>query len=111
MNGPDTQRAAAEQRAHTLVETIREIGLAGSLRDIAAALNERDVPTYGGGRWHLTTVGRLLQRAKIKPGVDVLYGDCRDVLSTLAAGSIQTVVTSPPYWQARTFNHARQMGL
>jgi DNA modification methylase len=111
MNGPETQRAAAEQRAQTLVETIREVGVAGSLREIAAALNERGVPTYGGGRWHPTTVGRLLERAKIKPGIDVVLGDCRDVLSTIAAGSIQTVVTSPPYWQARTFGHKRQMGL
>lgn len=111
MNGPDTQRAAAEQRAQTLVETIREIGVAGSLRHIAAALNERGVPTPKGGRWHSTSVGRLLERAKIKPGVDVLHGDCRDVLPALPAGSVQTVVTSPPYWQARSYDHAQQIGL
>jgi hypothetical protein len=48
MNNADTQRAAAEQRAHSLVETIREIGVAGSLRHIAAALNELGVPTPKG---------------------------------------------------------------
>jgi hypothetical protein len=31
MNGPDTQRAAAEQRVQALVATILEIGVAGSL--------------------------------------------------------------------------------
>jgi hypothetical protein len=61
MNDPDTQRAAA-QRAQALVETIQEIGVAGSLRHIAAALSKRGVPTPKGGRWHSTSVGRLLDR-------------------------------------------------
>jgi hypothetical protein len=67
VNGPDAQRAAAEQRAKALGEMIREIGVAGSLRYIAAALTERSVPTPKGGRWHSTSVGRLLEHAKIKP--------------------------------------------
>lgn len=31
------------------------------------------------------------------------YGDCRAVLDTLDAGSVQTIVTSPPYWRLRRY--------
>ena len=30
--------------------------------------------------------------------IRLLSGDCRDVLATLPAGSVHTVVTSPPYY-------------
>jgi len=32
-----------------------------------------------------------------------IEGDCRDILPTLAAGSLHTVVTSPPYWAQRSY--------
>lgn len=43
--------------------------------------------------------------------VRVLTGDCRDVLPTLAAGSVHCVVTSPPYFNLRDYGHAGQIGL
>lgn len=43
--------------------------------------------------------------------VRVLTGDCRDVLPTLAAGSVHCVVTSPPYFGLRDYGHAGQIGL
>jgi len=30
--------------------------------------------------------------------VELLQGDCREVLAGMAAGSAHMVVTSPPYW-------------
>lgn len=41
----------------------------------------------------------------------VLVGDCREVLPTLAAGSVQCVVTSPPYYGLRDYQHPDQIGL
>jgi DNA modification methylase len=41
----------------------------------------------------------------------VLEGDCRAMLATLPAESVQTCVTSPPYWGLRDYGHAGQLGL
>ncbi len=35
--------------------------------------------------------------------VTLLTGDCREILPHLEAGSVQTVVTSPPYWGLRNY--------
>jgi DNA modification methylase len=44
-------------------------------------------------------------------GIRVLVGDCRDVLRTLDAESVQCVVTSPPYFGLRDYGIAGQIGL
>jgi DNA modification methylase len=41
----------------------------------------------------------------------ILEGDCRDVLATLDASSVQTCVTSPPYFGLRDYGHDGQIGL
>src|SRR3990167_4850903 len=41
----------------------------------------------------------------------IIIGDCRAVLPTLEAGSVQTCVTSPPYWGLRDYGHPGQLGL
>ena len=41
----------------------------------------------------------------------VLHGDCRELLATLDAGSVQTCVTSPPYFGLRDYGVAGQIGL
>jgi DNA modification methylase len=41
---------------------------------------------------------------------NILVGDCRQVLTTLADQSVQSVVTSPPYWGLRDYGHADQIG-
>lgn len=41
----------------------------------------------------------------------ILLGDCREQLRTLAAGSVQCCVTSPPYWGLRDYGVAGQLGL
>lgn len=40
-----------------------------------------------------------------------LFGDCRESLRTLEAGSVQTCVTSPPYWGLRDYGVDGQLGL
>jgi DNA modification methylase len=41
----------------------------------------------------------------------VLIGDCRERLAELEAGSVQTVVTSPPYFGLRDYGMENQIGL
>lgn len=40
-----------------------------------------------------------------------ITGDCLNVLPTLEAGSVQTCVTSPPYFGLRDYGNAAQIGL
>lgn len=39
------------------------------------------------------------------------HGDCREILRTLEAGSVQTCITSPPYFGLRDYGVAGQIGL
>lgn len=41
----------------------------------------------------------------------VFHGDARERLAELLAGSVQTCVTSPPYFGLRDYGHAGQIGL
>jgi len=41
----------------------------------------------------------------------VQCGDCREVMATFPADSIDLVVTSPPYWGLRDYGHKDQLGL
>ena len=43
--------------------------------------------------------------------IRILNGDCREKLPLLDAGSVQCVVTSPPYYGLRDYNVAGQIGL
>lgn len=43
--------------------------------------------------------------------VQILVGDCRARLAELQAGSVNTCVTSPPYFGLRDYGHAGQIGL
>ena len=43
-------------------------------------------------------------------GAQILVGDCRDILRTLPAGSVQCCVTSPPYWGLRDYGTATWEG-
>jgi DNA invertase Pin-like site-specific DNA recombinase len=58
-------RAAAVERALGLAETVKALQAEGKgVREIAAALNERGIPTPRGARWHPTSVQRLLHRLR-----------------------------------------------
>jgi DNA modification methylase len=41
----------------------------------------------------------------------ILVGDCRDSLRSIKAGSVQTCITSPPYFGLRDYGHDGQIGL
>lgn len=43
--------------------------------------------------------------------VQIITGDCREVLRTLADQSVHCAVTSPPYFGLRDYGHERQIGL
>ena len=42
--------------------------------------------------------------------VNILIGDCREVLRTLPSESVHCVVTSPPYWGLRDYGTAKWEG-
>ena len=58
-------QAQADNHAANVLPIIREAQKAGAttLREIAAALNARGVPTARGGQWHATSVKNMLERA------------------------------------------------
>jgi hypothetical protein len=62
--GAFASRRAADSRARTLASTLRELLAAGFVSQTALAkeLNRREVPTRLGGKWHRTTVARVLTR-------------------------------------------------
>jgi hypothetical protein len=62
-NGLATKRVA-DVRAKAFGPTIRKLRKAGfvSSRAIARELNERKIPTARGGKWHRSSVDRLLHR-------------------------------------------------
>ena len=43
--------------------------------------------------------------------IDLRQGDCLEILRTLPEASVQTCVTSPPYFGLRDYGHAGQIGL
>lgn len=43
-------------------------------------------------------------------GMQILIGDCRTILPSMSARSVQCCVTSPPYWGLRDYEHPDQIG-
>lgn len=43
--------------------------------------------------------------------IELLNGDCRNVLKTLPPESVHCCVTSPPYWGLRNYAHLDQIGM
>jgi hypothetical protein len=64
INNGLANKQAADVRAGALTPTIRDLRTAGfvSIKAIARGLNEREIPTPRGGKWHRTSVSRLLHR-------------------------------------------------
>ena len=46
-----------------------------------------------------------------RPRVEILTGDNRQVLPKFAGQSVQSCVTSPPYWGLRDYDHSSQIGI
>jgi Recombinase len=57
-------RAASDQRARNVRPVIDAIRAAGvvKVREVAAALNARGIPTPRGGQWHASSVQRIMAR-------------------------------------------------
>jgi len=64
INNGLASKQVADMRAEALAPTIRKLRRAGffSINAIARELNEREIPTSRGGKWHVTSVSRLLHR-------------------------------------------------
>jgi hypothetical protein len=64
IHGALANKRAADSRANALASTLRELRVAGfiSRRALANELNQRRIPTAQGGKWHYTTVVRMLKR-------------------------------------------------
>jgi hypothetical protein len=64
VQGALANKRAADSRARALASTLRELRAAGviSRRVLAEELNRRRIPTAQGGKWHYTTVVRMLKR-------------------------------------------------
>ena len=64
INNGQASKQAADARAKKLARTIRALQAKGhiSFSAIAHALNEREIPTALGGRWHSASARRLLER-------------------------------------------------
>ena len=60
------KRAAADERARALAPIMRELRDAGfvTLKAMANELNKREIATAHGGRWHPSTVLKLLGRLR-----------------------------------------------
>ena len=63
-------KRAADFHANALASTIQELRAAGfiSRRSLADELNRRGTPTARGGKWHYTTVVRMLARQGLLTG-------------------------------------------
>ena len=66
VNNGQAKKLAADARAEALAPTIAKIQSAGfvSINAITRELSEREIPTPKGGKWHPTSVKRLLRRLK-----------------------------------------------
>lgn len=56
------------------------------------------------------TINNVCRRAAAGTTIDILLGDCREILPTLPEASAQCFVTSPPYFGLRDYGHAGQIG-
>jgi hypothetical protein len=84
--GPLAVKRAADSRARALATTLRELMAAGFVSQPALAneLNRRGIPGAVGGRWHRTSVARMLTR------LDLLMSE-RGINSELASKRVVDV--------------------
>jgi site-specific DNA-methyltransferase (cytosine-N4-specific) len=93
-------RLAAEGKNVNLTHLSSDLTVTAALQLIA---EERRA--VSGGRMIADVV------APLPANHQVFEGDCREVLPTLPAGSVQCVVTSVPYWRQRDYGHPSQIGI
>lgn len=75
-----------------------------------------DISLPGGGCFPATAAGFIEESKELNQyfthsGVTLFNGNCLDVLREIAAASVNTCVTSPPYFGLRDYGHDGQIGL
>ena len=90
---------------------VRDVGLSERARPVRLPLRggeSRSVPSRAGSHLRLdATPGRPLD--SLSRSV-LVAGDAAEALGLLPSCSVQTVVTSPPYWSLRDYEIAEQIG-
>jgi len=57
--------AQADKHALQIAPTVKQLRRGRTVRELVAAMNKRDVLTAKGGRWHISSVHRLLKRLDV----------------------------------------------
>jgi hypothetical protein len=96
VQGGLANKRAADSRARALVQIIQELRAAGfvSRRALAHELNRRRTPTALGGKWHYTTVVRMLTRLGLLTwgaGVRVNNGQSKKLADARAEALAPTI--------------------
>jgi hypothetical protein len=99
-HGASAVRSAADSRALALASTLRELMAAGfvSQRALANELNRTGMPTVYGGRWHHTTVVRILSRVGLLTSEN---GRINNGLANKHAADLRAEVLAPTIYELR----------
>ena len=103
VRGGLANKLEADFRANALVSIIRELMASGfvSRRALAEELNRRGIPTARGGKWHCTTVVRMLNRQGLLTwgkGARINNGQARKHAADLRAEALAATIAK--LWKA-----------
>ena len=90
-------KRAADRRAPALVPIIRKLMAPGfvSYRALADELNRKGIPAARGGRWHYTTVVRMLKRLGLLtwgPGAKINHGQANKHAADMRAKALAPTI-------------------
>ena len=94
ISGALAVKRAADARARALASTLRKLVAAGfvSLPALAKELNRREVPTRLGGKWHRTTVARVLTRLGVVTNGNINNGLWHKQASDVRAKALASTI-------------------
>jgi hypothetical protein len=100
VHGALANKRAADSRAHALASTIRKLMASGfvSQRALANELNRTGMPTVYGGRWHHTTVVRILSRVGMLTSEN---GRVNNGLANKHAADVRAEALAPTIYKLR----------
>ena len=104
----DRPAVAAKERVADAPETkVQDVGLSERARPLRLPLRVVEPPTVGA---HVRLDASVDDPLDSLTGPVLVAGDAAQTLNLLPARSVQTVVTSPPYWSLRDYEVADQIG-
>ena len=104
----DGPAVEAKERVADAPETkVRDVGLSERTRPLRLPLRVVETPTVGA---HVRMDASVDGPLDSLTGPVLVAGDAAQTLDLLPARSVQTVVTSPPYWSLRDYEVADQIG-